>query len=76
MRRFCDRDRNQSSCSDAVIEKVIKAITPHVYGNVPDDTLGGGVLCGSPLSCDSLVPKYSELFLRFTAFEPVEFHVE
>jgi len=57
VRRFCDCGRNQKSCSDAVIGKVIKAITPRVYGDVPGDTLGGGVLCSSPLSCDYPCPK-------------------
>ena len=57
VQRFCDCDRNQRSCSNAVIEKVIKAITPHVYGDEPDDILGGGVLCGSLLSCEYLFPK-------------------
>ena len=31
--------------------------TQHKYGNVPGDILGGGVLCGSQLSCDCPYPK-------------------
>ena len=76
VRRFCDCDGNQRSCSNAVIEKAIKVITLCVYGNVPDDILGGYALCGSLQVVTTLIPKYSELVLRFTAFEPVEFHVE
>ena len=28
-----------------------------LYANVPDDALRGGVLCGSPPSCDYTCPK-------------------